>query len=361
MVQFMHDVIIDLEHDERLGSAPTDTGQAGVVLVVDDEPSNVMLLEAVLEPHGHRVIGAQSGPAALRSLESETPDAVVLDVMMPGFDGHEVCRRIRSCPRTALTPVVMLSALTSQDDRIAGLRSGADEFMSKPFDATELVVRLAGLIDRHRMQQRRDSTESVIEALLAALQLKDPHTGDHSRRLATATVEFGRFLQLEATDLEVLGWAGLLHDVGKVGVPDELLGKTGPLSTAEWQVMRRHTEFGESLLRPLETLAPVLPIVRHHHERWDGLGYPDGIRAERIPLLARVLQLVDAYDALTSERPYKPAWSRDRALVVMSGEAGSRFDPELFTEFERAVGNGMLDALGALDTATARPPAGLSR
>ncbi len=308
-------------------------GTAGVVLVVDDEPINIVVVDAILSAQGYTVHGARSATDAVAAIRRLRPDVVLLDVMLPGRNGFSVCREIRESADLALTPVVLMTALTGRDDRLAGLDAGADEFMSKPVDDVELLVRVRGLVERSRLQAKLNATHSVVESLAALVEARDGTTGSHCRRLVRQARAFGEVVGLGAEDLEALGWAGVLHDVGKVGVPDAVLRKAGPLDAAEWRLMQEHTTIGEGVVAPLEGLERVRPIIRSHHERWNGSGYPDGLAGESIPLLARVFQVVDVYDALVSERPYKAAMQPAEALDVMRGEAGSTCDPDLFELF----------------------------
>lgn len=327
-----------------LNSFANQAGSAGVVLAVDDTPGNLVVLEALLAPLGYEVLTASSGAEGLRLVADRTPDVMLLDVMMPNMDGLEVCRRMKADPATALVPIVLVTSLDARDYRLSGLQAGADEFLSKPLDESELIVRLKSLVTRSRLQQQLHTTEAVLATIASAIELKDGTTGHHCQRLADSATALGRWLGLPQPDQEILRWAGQLHDVGKVGVPDAVLAKPGPLTADEWRLMQSHAELGERILQPLAGLEPVLPIVRHHHEWWDGGGYPDRLAGEDIPMLARVFQLVDAFDALTSTRPYKPAYPADQALAIMDSESGRRFDPELLEEFVDAVSNGWIEA-----------------
>ena len=328
-----------IDRDVMISDSGASTGR---VLVVDDQYASRLIIEDLLMAGGHTVLSADSGPAGLALADEFKPDVILLDVLMPGLDGFEVCRRLKSRPETALIPVVLLTSLEGRSDRLQGLAAGADDFLSKPIDEAELSLRVRSSVVRSRLQRRLHTTEAVLETIASALELKDGTTGQHCVRLADAAASFGRFLGLTAHDIEVLRWAGRLHDVGKVGVPDAVLTKPGPLSTSEWELMRKHAEFGEAMLRPLAHLAAVLPIVRHHHEWWNGMGYPDGLAGVEIPYLARVFQLADAFDALVSVRPYKGALSAPSALALMRREAGTRFDPDLFAAFREAVHEGVV-------------------
>jgi putative two-component system response regulator len=303
------------------------------VLIVDGEPVNLVVVDAILSPHGFAVHGVRSAAEVLPAMEQNRPDVVLLDVMLSGRDGFAVCRDIRSRAEFALTPIVFMTALGDREHRLRGLEAGADEFMSKPVDDVELLVRVRGFVERSRLQAKLNTTRSIVESLAMLVEARDGTTGDHCERLTRSARSFGESLGVAGDELEALEWAGVLHDIGKVGVPDAVLRKPGPLDFDEWELMQKHTTIGEGVVAPLEGLELVSPIVRAHHERWDGTGYPDGLQGESIPFLARVFQIVDIYDALVTERPYKRAVAADEALAVMKEESGSTCDPELFEHF----------------------------
>ena len=303
----------------------------GRVLVVDDEAINALVAEAVLSVDGYEVLGVQSPQEALGAIASIRPDVVLLDVMMPGIDGFQLCRAIREDP--PLLPVVFMTALGDTGHRREGLEAGADDFMTKPIDEVELLARVRNLTARSRLQRRLNTTHSVVEAMAALMEARDETTGGHCRRLTSLARRFGESIALDAVELEALQWGGVLHDIGKVAVPDAVLRKATPLTESEWEIMRRHTTLGESVVAPLEGMELVAPIIRSHHERWDGSGYPDSLVGDSIPLLARVFQVVDIYDALRSQRPYKGAMPIERALSVLESEAGTVCDPELTRHF----------------------------
>lgn len=309
------------------------TTAGGVVLVVDDEPINLVVAEAILATQGFDVHGVSRADDVIPSVRRLRPDVLLLDVMLPGRDGFDLCRSIRRDPYLALTPIVFMTALSDRRHRLEGLEAGADDFMTKPIDDVELLARVRALAQRNRLQARLSTTRAVIESLATLIEARDGSTGQHCRRLAHLAHAFGVSLGLGGEDLEALEWSGILHDIGKVGVPDAVLQKPGPLDRHEWEQMRRHVTIGEEIVAPLEGLSAVTPVVRSHHERWDGSGYPDGLAGEAIPYLARVFQIVDVYDALASERSYKPALAPAKALEVMAAEAGSTMDPMLFALF----------------------------
>jgi putative two-component system response regulator len=300
------------------------------VLIVDDTASNARLLGRLLERDGHRVSYAGDGLEALEVVGEEHPDLVVMDVIMPGLDGLETCRRLKSDPATRLTPVVLVTALNDSRDRIQGLEVGADDFVSKPVNAAELTARVRSLLRLKRYTDELDTAEAVILSLAMTIEARDRTTDGHCQRLARSAVNLGRAVGLADDDLAALARGGYLHDIGKVGLPDAVLLKPGPLTREEFIVMQQHTVIGDRLCGELRGLRRVRPIVRHHHERLDGSGYPDALRGGAVPLLAQIMGIVDVFDALTSRRPYKNAFPRERAHheLLLEAERGWR-DREL--------------------------------
>jgi putative two-component system response regulator len=308
-----------------------------IVLVVDDGAANRELIEAYLAGIDCEVRLAASGQTALESIESEPPDLVLLDVQMPGLDGHEVCRRIKAMPRGRLIPVVMITALNQIDDRITALEAGADDFMSKPVERAELVARVRSALRLKAQYNQLDGAEQVIFALAAAVEAKDSLTERHTQRVGESARYLGRRLGLAEFALDALYRGGIIHDIGKIGVPDAILLKPGPLNEVEMVRMQAHPVIGESIVRPLRTGTSLLPIIRHHHERYDGRGYPDGLRGQEIPRLARIVSVCDAYDALVNDRPYRPRRSGDEAIRVLLDGAGTQWDPEVVQLFAGEV------------------------
>lgn len=294
---------------------------SGTVLIVDDLEPNRTLLARQLSADGFAVLAAASGEAALAMIERHDPDVVLLDVMLPALSGFDVCRRLKAAPRTRLTPVVLVTALGGRDDRLRGIDAGADDFLTKPVDPNELRARVRSLVRLKRYTDDLDSAESMILSLALTIEARDAYTDGHCQRLAAYGRALGERLGLGEGDLAALHRGGFLHDVGKVGIPDAVLLKTGPLTADEHAVMKQHTVIGDRLCGELRLLRAVRPIVRHHHERLDGTGYPDGLRGDAVPLLAQILSVVDVYDALRTARPYKPALSRDQAFDVLRDEA----------------------------------------
>ena len=300
--------------------APISGEAPGRVLVVDDLAGNRRVLSAMLASHGYTVITAASGTEALAAL-AERPDLVLLDVMMPGLNGFEACRRIKLDKDTRLIPVVLITALPCSEDRIRGLDAGADDFITKPFNSLELRARVRSLIRIKRYTDDLDSADSVILSLGLTIEARDPTTNGHCQRLAALGTALGARLGLDHDDLVAIERGGFLHDVGKIGIPDSVLLKPGPLTRSEFEQVKQHTVIGERLCADLRSLKRVRPIIRSHHERLDGSGYPDGLRGDSVPMLAQITGIVDVFDALTHARPYKPALSVDHACGELAGEA----------------------------------------
>ena len=290
------------------------------ILVVDDHPASRMTAVALLSVEGYDIVEAQSGPAALDCVKKANPDLILLDVMMPGMDGFEVCRRLKQEEQTRLIPIIFITALNDRRSRIRGIECGGDDFLTKPFDHLELSARVKSLVRQKRLNEDLDHAEKVLFSIASTIESRDPNTGDHCDRLVDLGQVFGEYLNLSRPDIRDLMWGGYLHDIGKVGIPDNVLLKKGRLNASEWEIMKQHVTIGEQICKPLRTMRGVLPIIRHHHERWDGSGYPDGLSGPDIPFIAQVFQIIDIYDALTSERPYKAAFSPEKALEIIAEE-----------------------------------------
>jgi putative two-component system response regulator len=295
----------------------------GTVLIVDDNEGNVRLLERMLKVDGCAVLKARDGATAVRLVQKERVDLVLMDVMIPTIDGFQACRLIKQNPLTRLVPVVLVTTLKETADRVRGIEVGADDFLTRPFNPHELRARVRSLLRFKRYTDDLDLAESVILSLAQTIEARDPATDGHCERLAHYSVALGRALGLDAEELAALERGGYLHDLGKIGVPDSILLKAGPLTKPEYEQMKQHTVIGDRLCGQLRSLQRVRPIVRHHHERLDGTGYPDGLRNSQFPMLAQIMSVVDVYDALMTVRPYKPAFTHDMAAS------------ELFHEVER--------------------------
>ncbi len=326
----------------------------GTVLVADDQSSNRELLEELLTTQGFKVITASDGVAALDQLARVSADLVVLDVMMPHMNGFEVCERIKAHPDTYLVPVILVTALSDKQDRLEGIKVGADDFLTRPVDRTELLARVRSLLKLKQRTDELERAESVLFTLARSIEGKDPYTHGHCERLSEYSARLGEHLGLSKDQIIALRRAGVVHDVGKIAVPDAILLKPGSLTGDEWKLIHEHPVVGERICAPLKSFRFVLPIIRHHHEKFDGSGYPDGLRGEAIPVTARALQIVDVYDALTTDRPYKKAFSITDALQTMKQEVNKGWwDPHIFDQFERLVSSGTADFLSRSATAGA--------
>jgi putative two-component system response regulator len=305
------------------------------ILVVEDNVVNAALMKEMLASRGYPTIAVQNAAAAEEEIRREAPDLILLDVIMPGKSGYELCRELKGDPNTRLIPIVMITGLSDREDRLKGIEAGADDFLIKPISSEELFARVGSLLKLKEFTDELETADSVLCTLGLSVEARDPYTEGHCERLARDATDLGRFLGLDEESIVALGRGGYLHDLGKIAVPDEILKKgSDPLTPAEWEIMKRHPVTGETICRPLKSLRLVLPIIRHHHEHSDGSGYPDGLRAAEIPLLPRILQVVDIYDALRTARPYKPALGHEQSAVTMRAEAQSGlWDEELVSEF----------------------------
>jgi putative two-component system response regulator len=308
------------------------------ILIVDDESAARIALATLLRREGFEVRDVSNGDAALTECASFRPDLILLDIVMPGVDGFEVCRRIKATPETRLTPVVLITGLSATEDRIKGINAGADDFLSKPIDFNELLARTRSLLRLKQYTDELENAEGVLFSLALSIEARDPYTSGHCERLAEVSARLGEKLGLPEEDIRALRRAGIVHDIGKVIVPDAILLKPGPLSADETEMMQKHPVVGERICAPLRTFRLVLPIIRHHHERHDGSGYPDGLRGKEIPVSAAILQLADVYDALTTDRPYRKASPPLTALQIMDEEAmRGWWDRNLFDNFRAMI------------------------
>ncbi|NJD27914.1 MAG: response regulator [Chloroflexi bacterium] len=317
------------------------------ILVVEDDAASRLLMTRLLGDSGYRVTAAVDGTAALSAVETVRPDLVVLDVGLPDTDGFEVCRRLRADRRNATLPIILLTARARLDDVVAGLDVGADDYVTKPFRQPELLARIRAALRLRRALVRMETAHAVVATLANAVEAKDPVTEHHCQRLALLSARLATRAELDHGEIELVTYGALLHDVGKIGIPEAILTKPGPLDEHEWELMRRHPEIGERICRPLAAAGSFLPVIRHHHERWDGRGYPDGLRGEAIPFGARIVSVADAFDAMTHDRQYRAARPVAAALSELDVEAGRQFDPELARLFIGVIeGGGLADEPG---------------
>jgi putative two-component system response regulator len=304
------------------------------VLVVDDDEPNARGMRDLLEASGYSVRVARDGNEGLRMASEDPPDLMLLDVVMPGMSGVDVCRALKACSATRLIPVVLITGSQDRSKRLAGLEAGADDFLNKPIDISEFRSRVHSLLRVKRLTDELESTEAIMTMLGQIVEARDPYTEGHCERLADYATALGKELGLGSADLDTLQRGAFLHDLGKIAIPDGILLKEGPLNAEESALMKRHPVIGDSLCRTVKSLERVRPIVRSHHERVDGRGYPDGLSGDAIPLHALIVGVVDVFDALTTNRPYRKALPRETAYKVMLEDAMSGWcSPKLVQSF----------------------------
>jgi putative two-component system response regulator len=312
------------------------------VLIVDDDARIRKVLRRMLESEGYELFEGKDGEEALVLAEAEEPDLILLDVLMPTLSGFDVCRRLKAMEAFRMTPVVLITGLSDVENRVVGIQAGADDFISKPFENTELLARVKSLLRMKSYTDELERAETVLFTLARAIEERDHYTRGHCDRLARYAEALGGRMGLGQEAQKALHLGGIVHDIGKVSVPDAILNKRGPLTEAEREMVQVHPEAGVRICQPLKSFRSVLPIVRSHHERMDGSGYPDGLKGEEIPITARILAVVDVYDALTTDRPYRDASPPDRALEILQDEAERGWwDPKVLDAFREMVREGL--------------------
>ncbi len=327
-----------------------DGGRSGRLLLIDSLEINRRLAKGMLRSAGqYEFFEAATGRAALEILEKQPVDLIVMDLMMPDISGPEFCRRLKSSRKTQLLPILMITSMQGAEHEVLGIDAGADEYLTKPLHPSVLRARVRALLRHKTAIDSLDEAETILFALAQAVEARDSYTAEHCQRLATYSVALGVALGLSRPELVALYRGGFLHDIGKVSIPDSILHGSKRLTDAEWVIMKQHTVRGEEICRPMKSLAPVLPIIRSHHEKWDGSGYPDGLSGENIPLLARILQIVDIFDALITERTYKRAFTVEEATRVLEDEVTRGWrDPELVSLFISLLNRNMLESTASL-------------
>jgi len=310
------------------------------VLIVDDDPSQRNLEKEILNSHSHIVIEAVNANDALGILTTQNIDVVLLDKRMPGMDGDTLCHKIRNELNLRLLPIIMVTGSNERNEMVKSLNAGANDFINKPYHPAELIARVNAAAKLKRLTDQLDDMESMLFSLAKMIEAKDEHTGNHCERLSSICELFGKTLALNESQLRALKKGGVLHDIGKLGIPDAVLMKPGRLNEEELRIMEQHPVIGYKMCGGLNSMKTTAPIILHHHERWDGSGYPDGLKGDEIPYLAQIFQLVDIFDALTYERPYKPALSTKKALEIIEEEAQKGWrNPELAKKFINFVRN----------------------
>jgi len=320
----------------RFASVEQEPGGADArILVVDDIEQNRRLLKALLEPVGYEIIQADNGDDALSIIHHGNVDLVLLDIMMPGIDGIEVCRRIKSNRATRMVPVIMITGLDDVDAKVKSIDAGADDFLTKPANRHELLARVRNLVRSKKLNEDLTSMEDVLISLANAVEARDKYTEGHVQRVADLATSAGRAMGCTPEQIRALRLGGVLHDIGKLGTPDSILNKPDKLDAKEWEIIRMHPVVGNQICLPLkESLGEALAIIRQHHEKLDGSGYPDGLRADEIGLVARILAVVDIYDALVTDRAYRKGMSQERAISILQEETDDgKLDGEVLKYF----------------------------
>jgi putative two-component system response regulator len=311
------------------------------VLVVDDVPANRELLQGHLDDLGYNVREARDGVEALEAVDALEPDLILLDIDMPRLDGIAVCERLKAHPTRRLIPIVILTASNDRNTRLRGIAAGADDYLSKPFDPKELLIRTKVLLRQRALNQRLDATEGVLFALARAVEARDRHTIHHAERVGRYAEAMGAAQGFTHEDGELLYHGGVLHDLGKIAIPDAILLKPGPLTPAEFATMRQHSVEGERICLSLRSVSHYLPIIRHHHERVDGTGYPDHLEGNDIPIGARITAIADGWDAMVSDRPYRAGLDEEEAVTRLRQGAGTQWDAGLVRVFLDLLDGGL--------------------
>jgi putative two-component system response regulator len=310
----------------------------GKILVVDGSPSNRQAVREALADFDYELIEAKTTSEAIAAISLHHVDLVLIDLFVPELGGAEFCRMLKKASATQFLPVLVAAVADNVDHEVLAIEAGADAFLVAPLRPKSLRARVQASLRHKAMIDSMDDSETVLFSLAQSVEERDPGLGQHCQRLAVMAASMGAALGLPGQDIYNLQRGAYLHDIGKVAIPDRILFKAGPLTFEEWQIMKSHAERGERICATMRSLAPVLPIIRHHHEKWNGAGYPDGLKGEQIPMLARVLQVADIFEALTTARPYKPALSTDDALGVLRDEVKKGWrDPQLVQLFAEVL------------------------
>ncbi|MBE0514489.1 two-component system response regulator [Sulfurimonas sp.] len=332
-----------------------------LILIVDDLPQNIELLEAYLAPQGYEILTASSGAEALEKLASHQVDLILLDVMMPEMDGFEVARRVRQNETMRLLPIILVTALHETEDRVRGIEAGCDDFISKPVEKSELVARVRSLLKvkayndllsnyqkelesevakktkeiKRALKKLKEASLETIHRLSLAAEYKDEETGAHIVRMSHYCAAIARQMGLDEHTVETILYAAAMHDIGKIGTLDKVLLKPAKLDASEWEIMKQHAHIGAEILKDsdAEFIKMGEIIARSHHEKFDGSGYPDGLKGTQIPIAGRIAAVADVFDALISKRPYKEAFSVEKSLSIIKEGRGGHFDPEVVDAF----------------------------
>lgn len=308
------------------------------IMVVEDEQKTYLVLERILSNQGYRTISAQNGQEALDMMENHPVDLILLDIVMPGMSGFEVCRNLKQNPRRQFIPIILVTGRVRQEDKIKGIEAGADDFLNKPVNVPEMLARIRSLLRLKSLTDQLDSAEAVIFSLAETVEARDAYTGNHTGSVAKTAIAIGRKMGLPDKQINVLKRGGILHDIGKIGIPDNILNKRGPLTAEEFETMKKHPLIGYEICKPLKTTKGLLEVILHHHEKLDGSGYPDGLKEDEIPLTVRIIAVADIYDSLTSDRVYRSRLGLQATFEIMDREAESNhIDSEVLDALKKIV------------------------
>jgi putative nucleotidyltransferase with HDIG domain len=333
----------------------------GSIVIVDDNPNNLQVLAGMLQQEGYKVRPALSGELALRAIAVSPPDLILLDIRMPGMDGYETCRRLKANPETVDIPVIFISALNENEDKLLAFAAGAVDYVSKPFQAAEVLARVRAQLQLYRMQRRlehlvaertaelrltceslensrsqyRRMLEQTIQAIALTIEKRDPYTAGHQVRVSGLATAMAQEMGLDGERVEGLRLGGMIHDIGKIYLPAEILSRPGRLTDAEFTLIKTHSEVGSDIIAHVEFPWPVAQMILQHHERLDGSGYPKGQRGSEILLEARILAVADVVEAMASHRPYRPAVGIDQALEEIRLGRGRLYDPDVVDVCQR--------------------------
>jgi putative two-component system response regulator len=305
----------------------------GKILVIEDTISIQMLVKKLLVDMGHEVIQATNGVEGLEKFHTYKPDLVVTDIMMPLMNGFEVCRKIKESGETRLTPVVMITALDDEESQIKGIEAGAEDFLTKPFNRNIFQARIATSLKLAELNNKLDDSWSVLFSLAKAVEAKDDTTGKHTERVAKLARDFGEAMGMKNSELEQIYICGYIHDIGKIGIPDHILGKPGKLTDEEFDIIKKHPTIGKEICAPLHSMSDVAEVVFAHHEKCDGSGYPNGLECNDISLMTKIVSICDVYDSLKMERPYRRALDLEEVKDIIEKMRGNHLDSELLDFF----------------------------
>ncbi len=303
------------------------------ILVIEDLEHINKLICSYLENDGYEVFSASNGKTGLKLFNKHYPDLVITDVVMPETNGYEVCRQIKSKESTRLIPVVLLTSLDDNESYIKGMDVGADDFLIKPINKFLFLARINSLLRVKKLNDKLDNSWNLLFSLARVVEAKDKSTEDHTQRVGNLAKKFGEYLNLSDEETDTLFKGGVLHDIGKIGVPDNILNKSGKLTPTEYDKMKNHTTIGKEICEPLQSMTDIIDIVLYHHEKWDGNGYPEGLKGKKIPLFAQIVSISDVYDAITSHRQYRKSFSKEKAIEFILSERNKSFETKLVDIF----------------------------